>query len=164
MKPLRRLPFGPSLFFAAWSAWSGSAFASPSFPGELQDQLDMPCVPQCTLCHRDSNGGVGTATRPFGAAVQSAGLELKRPDLIATVLAALERGRFDSDEDGILDVDELRQGDNPNQSGQGFLCATYGCTARVAPAAADSALVPSIGILLAVAVGLARLRSVGRRT
>jgi hypothetical protein len=65
--------------------------------------------------------------------MKAAGLELKRPDLIASALASLEKNQFDSDEDDVLDVDELRQGRNPNQPGPGFLCATYGCGAQIAP-------------------------------
>jgi MYXO-CTERM domain-containing protein len=113
----------------ACAAWTGIASASPSFPGRLQEELDMPCAPQCTLCHRDTNGGQGTAVQPFGEAMKNAGLRLKQPDLIPVALNKLAEGGYDSDGDGVTDVNELKEGRNPNQPGEGVLCPTYGCTA-----------------------------------
>jgi hypothetical protein len=114
-------------------AWPVPAEASPTFPGELQDQLDIPCVPQCTLCHRDTNGGSGTVVEPFGQSMFDAGLRASRPERIATALDLLEFNSVDSDGDGVTDVEELSEGRNPNQSGAGLLCATYGCSAGRAP-------------------------------
>ncbi|MBK7582947.1 MAG: hypothetical protein IPI67_22475 [Myxococcales bacterium] len=136
------------------------AQASPTFPPELQADLDMPCAPPCTLCHRDSNGGVGTAVQPFGAAIKNAGLTLKSPEKLPKALARLEAESADSDGDGVTDVDELREGRNPNTPGEGLLCATYGCGARVVrdtPGRSD-AEGQDVWFLLAFAAGAVAVR------
>jgi hypothetical protein len=114
-------------------SWCVPAVASPEYPGLIQDELDMPCAPGCTICHRDNNGGVGTVVQPFGEAMFSGGLRLRRPDLIVPILQTVAKDGVDSDQDGVSDVDELSRGDNPNESGAGLLCATYGCGAQIAP-------------------------------
>lgn len=129
------------------------AQASPSFPGELESQLDMPCAPACTVCHRDARGGVGTAVQPFAQAMVGAGLELKKPELIAPALEALELGAVDSDNDGVADVDELENGDNPNQTGEGVLCVTYGCAGSVASRAPADGVAWLAALTLAVLLG-----------
>jgi len=138
-----RIPHGDIGVFAAVlaaSCWAPSALGSPAFPGEVARELDMPCVPQCTLCHLDTNGGTGTVVRPFGQAMMAVGLEGKRPDLIVVVLDTLELASTDSDTDGRPDVEELREGRNPNQAGEGVLCATYGCNTRArSPAGSEAA-------------------------
>ena len=45
------------------------ASASSSYPGEIQSALNMDCAPPCTVCHRDQNGGTGTAQKPFAQAM-----------------------------------------------------------------------------------------------
>lgn len=120
--------------------WPAPAQASPTFPAEVQQALNMPCVPQCTLCHRDVNGGIGTVVQPFGQAMLAAGLEAKHPELIGPALDFLDQASTDSDGDGRPDVDELREGSNPNQAGGGVLCATYGCSTHLArPATSGTA-------------------------
>lgn len=136
--------------------FSSRAAASPTYPGELQALLDMPCVPQCTLCHRDNNGGRGTVVTPFGQAMRQAGLVYKRPDLIQPALDKLQQEGVDSDGDGVGDVDELRQGRNPNQPGEGVLCVKYGCGASVAPDAnAGIENVAAVALALCFAIFMA---------
>src|SRR5262245_15668574 len=51
-----------------------SAAANPAFPSALQSILHMPCLPQCTVCHRDNIGGIGTLkfiTNKAGMAMQN---------------------------------------------------------------------------------------------
>jgi hypothetical protein len=131
------------------------ALASPTFPDEIARVLDMPCVPQCVLCHTTNLGGYGTALTPFAAAMVSkppkgSKLQPAHTDSVAPALAALTDQKIDSDHDGVTDVDELKAGTNPN--GEAVeLCSDigYGC-ARVAPRGT-----PSTTALAAIAAVLA---------
>lgn len=113
--------------------WVKSAAASPDFPGLLQEQLNMPCVPQCTLCHRDANGGRGTVVTPFGVTMREEGLQGRVPATVPTALNGVVEGQYDSDGDGTGDAEELKEGFNPNQEGNGLLCTQYGCGSSIAP-------------------------------
>lgn len=130
-----------------------NAQASPSFPGELESQLDMPCAPACTVCHRDARGGVGTAVQPFAQSMILGGLVLKKPESIAPALQAVRTNLIDSDNDGATDVDELARGDNPNQEGEGVLCVTYGCAGNVAARAPAEGVAWLCSLVLAVLLG-----------
>ncbi len=152
-----------SLLSLAFSAWASSAAASPDYPGLLQEQLDMPCVTQCTVCHRDTGGGRGTVVTSFGVAMIEEGLRGNDSTTMAKAIAGMDAGQYDSDGDGNSDLNELREGNNPNQSGDGLLCAQYGCGAHVAPAGETT---PTAGFILGGLLGLAalRMRSVRRRS
>jgi hypothetical protein len=135
---LSRLLF--ALFFgASTSMVSASVLASPNYPDELQRMLDIPCTPVCTVCHTDSLGGRGTVSQPFGIDMRKARLVDQDTQSLKYAVQALdtigevdERYR-DADKDGVLDIDELRQGTNPNGDADP-LCSDlqYGC--RIAPA------------------------------
>lgn len=122
-----------ALAFFATGGWAAGAEASPTFPARIQQTLEMACAPPCTLCHRDQQGGFGTVVQPFGSEMLASGLGARDPDFIPTALAELESSGVDSDGDGTGDVEQLRQGENPN--GGAALCGpTYGCFATVASA------------------------------
>jgi MYXO-CTERM domain-containing protein len=138
------------------------ARASESYPQEIQEALDMPCAPPCTICHETFAGGAGTVSRPFGGAMVGRGLQESDDDCIPKALRALEEGRTgnacrnnantagtpdDSDMDGTADIIELRAGDDPNSGSAGAsVCVLkYGCGARVVP---DHRPAAGIGLLL----------------
>jgi hypothetical protein len=110
------------------------AAASPTFPAEVQRVLDMPCKPICTTCHTRMEGGYGTARQPFGLAMQGAGLQAKSPNLIAGAIQKLEASGSDVDKDGVTDVEELRNMENPNAANTSLDClaedsgSDSGCT------------------------------------
>jgi hypothetical protein len=131
---------------AVW--WMLTAAASPGYPADVDSALLMPCTPQCTICHASNAGGSGTVVEPFGIALE--GLGLTGGSQTDTLLAALDATTADSDSDGVLDVDELAAGDDPN--GPGALCGTtpvptpqYGCLDQARSPAGAWALV--VGIL-----------------
>ena len=64
--------------------------ASPTYPGQLQKDLGMPCAPPCTLCHRDQNGGLCTVDKPFGLSMYGAGLRGQSPDGLRAAEKTLE--------------------------------------------------------------------------
>lgn len=95
------------------------ALASVSYPGELMKQLGVSALPvpapYCTVCHASDVGGVGTITTPFGRALLRAGaLQSNLPSLDAA-LDDLDAMGTDSDQDGVSDLDELRQNLSPNE-------------------------------------------------
>lgn len=115
-------------------AFATGAQASTTYPAAVADALEMPCVPACTLCHRDNNGGIRTVVQPFGLSMMDAGLKFFVPETVPGVLGTLEVEGTDSDGDGETDVDELRAGRDPN--GDLDLCdraAQYGCFNSIAP-------------------------------
>jgi hypothetical protein len=158
----RRL-FG-TLTALALTLGTASAAASPSYPEAIQDATGSPCAPQCILCHRDQNGGSGTIDAPFGKTlVDEIGLEEDEPDRIADIIAFLKDQEVDSDQDGVDDVTELRQGRDPNEVGAGVLCGpTYGCGATVAPRAARRSDGSSLATLSAALVAFGMLLRVRR--
>ncbi len=141
---------------------SSGANASPTFPGELQDVLDLPCAPACTICHKDLNGGLGTLATEFGRNMSLAGLLPTRPSTVAGATQQLEDpigtgfvdqdglplcinppegatvtadNKCDGDGDGVGDIDELRAAMSPGTADDTDVCAgpAYGCGARIEP-------------------------------
>ena len=134
-----------------------SAGASASYSPALQDALDLPCSPPCTLCHRSREGGYGTVRLEDGGPVfghtmmETGGLSAGNTASLRTALAAVEAAAVDSDGDSIRDVDELREARDPNTPGVGELCGIrYGCGARVAPSRIERPAVPQVVLPLLV--------------
>jgi hypothetical protein len=160
---------------------AGAAAASETYPGKIMEYLETkgskvvpPCPVDCLLCHTSPNGGsafmrIGlidnvylhsTPEVPFGAG---------QPSSIIPLFDRLERlpcpdgttGPCDYDKDGKSDVQEIREGTDPNANpGRVSDCPHYGCGASVATTRPterrfDGALV--IG-LLGIAAFFARRR------
>lgn len=130
---------------------ASTAFAMSNFPGDIADDLGMPCTPTCDLCHSSASGG-GTPTTAFGLAMMDRGLTASA-DSIAGALDAMVADGVDSDDDGTIDTEELAQGMNPN-GGTDF-CAdgqagpSYGCLSTTSGSAvAWPALLLGLGLLL----------------
>jgi hypothetical protein len=58
-----RASFHRVLLVVTSLAASAPAAASPTFPEAIRDALDLPCRPECTICHRDQDGGYGTVVQ-----------------------------------------------------------------------------------------------------
>ncbi len=137
-----------------------SAWASSTYPLEIETLAEMPCLPTCVLCHETNVGGAGTVTREFGLALIDRGLTGGgQLELLGTAFDTLVADAVDSDGDGTTDADELAAGDDPNPDGAAF-CGTeapitpeYGCfNSAQSPMSALAVLGGLLG------VGLARRR------
>lgn len=97
---------------------ASSAAASKTFPEALRQKLELPQIAGpgmgCQLCHKDDNGGLMTATKPFGRALIQAGVQGANVPSLLSALSQFEVDGHDSDGDGTSDVAELEAGTDPN--------------------------------------------------
>jgi hypothetical protein len=152
------------------------AKADPGAPAFVQQRFNLPCTPQCTLCHSDNNGQYGNirpATKPGGGLGPGFILTLRDKcgfvptdkTTWPTAFDQLQKFAFDTDGDGKTDYAELSDGEDPNDGTAGAsLCGpTYGCV-RVAPGTSVDgfALVASGAVLFFGIALVRRRRSAGR--
>ena len=110
-----RCLFSLAVITAAILTRSAPALASLSFPPAIQSELSLAKPPECTLCHRNDAGGFGTVTRPFGRTMMTQfGLTAANVAALRSALAGSDAAKLDSDGDGSSDIDELREGTDPN--------------------------------------------------
>lgn len=138
----------------------GTAWASPVYPATIASELGAPCDPPCTVCHATNAGGGGTVVQDFGLAMMDRGLSGGADSLaLLSALASMSADGVDSDGDGVIDVDELSVGDDPNPGGQPYcdvLTPTYGCA--TAPGAGWAGVILGLGVMLRRRAGALRPR------
>jgi hypothetical protein len=127
------------------------AEASPGYPGAVQMYLKLSYTPPCTICHTTVVGNAATATQPFALALRAAGLVRESTTSLQTALDTLTANGTDSDCLGVSDVQQLKNGQDPNTGafidgsgkpapadagceGGGALVPEFGCGAQIAPA------------------------------
>ncbi len=119
----------------AVAASTQQASAMPNFPGDIQAHLGLSYAPPCTLCHATPAGG-GPVVTLFGQSMLAAGLT---PDTAALIRAldTLAANHTDSNNDGRSDIDQLKEGSDPNTSADFSAIPEqkFGCGARIAPGA-----------------------------
>lgn len=113
-----------------------TAQASPDYPDVIRDELDLPCTPQCLLCHTTNPGRSGNVRQPFASTLGIA--RSGQPDTLRQKIRELAEAMpaEDTDGDGMSDIEELLEARDPNVQGEGDICALdvrYGCGARVEP-------------------------------
>jgi|GEM_PF-1954611 len=139
------------------------AHSTPNFPSAVQQVLGATAAPQCRICHLCGITGRGTVNTPWGVAMRSRGLQAFDETSLANALAAMELDGVDSDSDGIIDVDAVRVGSDPNPSG---LCDAedetiprYGCVGQISPVGPPANnLVLGAGALVALLARRSRRR------
>jgi hypothetical protein len=111
-----------------------SAEANPADPALLAQDVPMPCVPPCTLCHATLAGGPGNVLT-YGIETTWTNPEITMGSVLddsqVTLVPTLDAIRklnppLDSDKDGIPDLTELMMGENPNLAGSAWLCDEAG--------------------------------------
>lgn len=112
------------------------AAATPDFPGVVAEHLQLATTPGCELCHAGTQGR-GTVTTPFGVSMRSRGAQAYDNDSIKTALDALAAENTDSDGDGVPDIQELKEGTDPNGSGTETIKPEYGCSTSGKSSGAD---------------------------
>jgi hypothetical protein len=138
-----------------------AARATPNFPSAMARDLQLPASPACTVCHATDSGGTGTVVKPFGKYLLSRGLVPFDEGSLAGALAAAGGERHDTDGDGILDVDALKQGLDPNGSSPspaGLEDPSFGCSSTGRGGAASTVLLALVVALRLAAAGMSRRR------
>ena len=126
-------------------ALARTAHAVQTYPAEIQSHLGLDFTPPCTLCHATNAGGLGTITTPFGKALQAHGLTTD----IATLDRALDAlADNDSNGDGISDIQQLKNGSDPNTGAHlsNVQQEQFGCGAHIAKLKPSS---PGQGLMFA---------------
>jgi len=163
------------------AAAPGVASATAIFPGAIQTDLSLGYTPPCTICHQTDTGGTGTVVQLFGKAMKQNGLLDADTTSLQSALTALEAAGTDSDCDGVPDVQQLKDGRDPNtgeyidgsgkpkpapvsdagcasSSSGGPSDPAFGCGAHAQVAAGDAPTAWQTAAALAVALGLALSR------
>ena len=165
MRSIARLLFAATSVALCLCAWP--ARATPNFPAAIEAHLSLSAPPACTICHATSAGGEGTVTKPFGIAMEQAGLRAFDVASLDKALDTLKAAHTSSAGDDVPDVTKLEQGLDPNVPVNGSFGPdepSFGCGAHVAPGGLScprqSALALGL-IVLAVAGARSRRRRDG---
>jgi len=172
---MRRLVFG--LAFAASIFASARARATAEFPQQIVTDLGITCSNPifdgngCTICHTSNNGGLGTATKPFGIWTKQNGLTPFNDQKLKALLQQLQNEQphttgTDCDSTAYVDLltscqwPELAAENCQTSGGDGGVSVAvfYGCDAAPEPALPASGALAVAG-LLGAALVRARLRT-----
>jgi hypothetical protein len=144
-----------------------AARATPNFPSAMARDLQLSTPPPCTVCHATNAGGPGTVVKPFGKYLLSRGLAPFDEGSLAGALAAAAGERHDTDADGVLDVDALKQGLDPNGSSApptGLEDPSFGCSSTGTSGVTSTVLLALVVALRLAASGMCRRRGEEHRT
>lgn len=148
-----------------------TALAVEEYPPIVQKVVGTPCEPGCQLCHTVAapTASPAISSTDFFTALTATDTWQFEEENIASGLSEMTMAdrveqlandtMFDTDGNGVNDIEELRAGVDPFLPNEPDLCAsgaTYGCGAHIAPQPDFS--VTSLGFAL---LGLAGL--IGRR-
>ncbi len=112
---------------------SAQAHAVEEFPPVVAQLVGTDKEPPCTVCHASLSGGTGTVVKPFGQYLRARGLTAGDLDSLRNAFGAARGEKHDTDADGILDIDELKAGTDPNGAiNTDVAPITYGC-GRISP-------------------------------
>lgn len=157
------------------------AHATAEFPQAIVTDLGVTCANPiwdgsgCTICHTNNNGGLGTATKPFGAYMKSNGLTAFNDTQLKTLLTKLQSESphtTDTNCDGKPDIDQLTTCDWQSlavdacgATGDGGTAQTatviYGCS--TSPTRESPALPASVALGIAGFLGLTLFRASSRK-
>jgi len=105
------------------------ARASADYPAAIQMKAILTYTPKCTLCHANEDGSDGKVATDFARTLWALGM---RGSDLGSLERALDKDRarqWDTDGDGVSDVDELIGGSDPSGSALSqFPPPEHGCT------------------------------------
>jgi hypothetical protein len=181
---MRRLLWLPVFAFAL--LLPTRARATAEFPQQMVSDLGISCSNPiwdgsgCTVCHDSNNGGLGTATKPFGVWTKQNGLTPFNDAKLAALLQQLQNESphtTDTNCDGTPDIDQLENCQwldlaSQNQCSTGGdagipIGVYYGCQAAPAvgdgggPALPASATLAFAGVLAGALVKARRRKRSG---
>ncbi len=160
ISPLRSVLFAAMLTLPLGAR---QARATPNFPAAIEAHLSLSAPPACTICHATSAGGEGTVTKPFGIAMEQAGLRAFDVASLDAALDALKAAHTSSAGDLVPDITKLEEGLDPNVPVNGSFGPdepSFGCGARIAP---GGPLPDDHGACMIGLIGLAVARKRSRR-
>lgn len=149
------------------------AKADPGLPAYLERTYALSCTPECTLCHKDNNGGANNArdavrrNGTVGAGFIPTLLNIGQivaidPNTWPAAFGRVEQARYDTDQDGIPDIDELRNETDPMDGSEGAsICGkgpTYGCVRVARGSSVDGVAALVSGAVLFAGIALLRRR------
>lgn len=131
---------------------ASNANATDGFPGVVRRFVGASADPPCAICHAGGQTGRGTVTTPFGQALLARGVVAYDDASLERALTQLRADGVDSNENGVPDIEELRQGRDPSVGGS-IPALQYGCAVDGDAANGDVALVV---LLLGLVVAMRR--------
>src|SRR6516162_8544173 len=130
----------------AAATMAGTALASPPFPGVVQQTLNLPHAPDCTLCHGLGKIGFHTVTTTFGTTMLQYGAIAGNNDTIRAALIQPQANQSPL-------IADLIAGKDPNAATGD---PKYGCGSNAAPGSASPAI--ALPIALVFWLGSRRMR------
>lgn len=140
----------PTLVLGLAALWSAPARASEEFPGAIQEAANMPCVPQCALCHGVNPGTADTyMNKDLGQALFFANGGILPHDAAKLKASYVT---YSMNAMNAANVTALKNGVDP-ETGDSLCGPSYGCGAHVAKKAPPSDLAAPLWVLGAVVAG-----------
>jgi hypothetical protein len=127
---LARLSLVLGLAVLTTLGWASVAQAKDEFPSQIQADVPLTYEVPCSVCHIKGNTGAATPITPFALSLRARGLTGENNTLKAALTLA-DTDAVDSDGDGVSDIQELKNGTDPNSSANSSIVDDqepgYGC-------------------------------------